>query len=146
MHCQKCWFRRSCVWYARESWPRRLASLGKNIRIAKFFELDEERRSVISEVGQRASTMLFLTQIGLLMRRAEEMAEAIGVKSALLEARPASWWVEEELHSTALFKHSWCIIPYGKDDSTEVRKWESQFVEPKAHWDLGPELGTVIQS
>ena len=39
-------------------------------------------------------------------------------------------------------------VPYGKDDSDnpEVRRWgtprEFDF-EPKAHWDLGPELGVI---
>ena len=39
-------------------------------------------------------------------------------------------------------------VPYGKDDSDnpEVRRWgtprEFDF-EPKAHWDLGPELGII---
>ncbi len=58
--------------------------------------------------------------------------------------------VEEELTAlvAAIPNIPDASVPYGKDDSDnpEVRKWgePTQFdFEPKAHWDLGPELGMI---
>lgn len=123
----------------------------------KFFELDEERRSVISEVETlQAERNAVSKQIGLLMREGKkEEAEAAKEQVAANKDRIASLdqrrgEVEEELTAlvAAIPNIPDASVPYGKDDSDnpEVRKWgePTQFdFEPKAHWDLGPELGMI---
>jgi len=123
----------------------------------KFFELDEERRSVISEVETlQAERNAVSKQIGLLMREgkkeeveaAKEQVAANKDRIARLDQRRGK--VEEELTAlvAAIPNIPDASVPYGKDDSDnpEVRKWgePTQFdFEPKAHWDLGPELGMI---
>lgn len=123
----------------------------------KFFELDEERRNVIAEVESlQAERNAVSKQIGLLMREgkkeeaeaAKEQVAANKDRIAKLDQRRGE--VEEELMAlvAAIPNIPDASVPYGKDDSDnpEVRKWgePTQFdFEPKAHWDLGPELGMI---
>lgn len=123
----------------------------------KFFELDAERRSVIAEVESlQAERNAISKQIGLFMREgkkdeaeaAKQQVSANKERIAELDQRRGS--VEEEL--TALVAAIPNIpdesVPYGVDDSDnpEVRRWgtptEFDF-EPKAHWDLGIDLGII---
>lgn len=123
----------------------------------KFFELDEERRSVIAEVESlQADRNAVSKQIGLLMREgkkeeAEAAKEQVAAnKDRIAELDQRRGEVEEELTAlvAAIPNIPDASVPYGKDDSDnpEVRKWgePTQFdFEPKAHWDLGPELGMI---
>ena len=123
----------------------------------KFFELDEERRSVIAEVETlQAERNAVSKQIGLLMREgkkeeAEAAKEQVAAnKDRIAELDQRRGEVEEELTAlvAAIPNIPDASVPYGKDDSDnpEVRKWgePTQFdFEPKAHWDLGPELGMI---
>lgn len=123
----------------------------------KFFELDEERRSVIAEVESlQAERNAVSKQIGLLMREgkkeeAETAKEQVAAnKDRIAELDQRRGEVEEELTAlvAAIPNIPDASVPYGKDDSDnpEVRKWgePTQFdFEPKAHWDLGPELGMI---
>lgn len=123
----------------------------------KFFELDVERRSVIAEVESlQAERNAISKQIGLFMREgkkdeaeaAKQQVSANKERIAELDQRRGD--VEEEL--TALVAAIPNIpdesVPYGVDDSDnpEVRRWgaptEFDF-EPKAHWDLGVDLGII---
>lgn len=123
----------------------------------KFFELDEERRSVIAEVESlQAERNAVSKQIGLLMHEgkkeeAEAAKEQVAAnKDRIAELDQRRGEVEEELTAlvAAIPNIPDASVPYGKDDSDnpEVRKWgePTQFdFEPKAHWDLGPELGMI---
>lgn len=123
----------------------------------KFFELDEERRSVIAEVESlQAERNAVSKQIGLLMREgkkeeAEAAKEQVAAnKDRIAELDQRRGEVEEELTAlvAAIPNIPDASVPYGKDDSDnpEVRKWgePTQFdFDPKAHWDLGPELGMI---
>ena len=123
----------------------------------KFFELDEERRSVIAEVESlQAERNAVSKQIGLLMREgkkeeAEAAKEQVAAnKDRIAELDQRRGEVEEELTAlvAAIPNIPDASVPYGKDDSDnpEVRKWgePTQFdFGPKAHWDLGPELGMI---
>ena len=123
----------------------------------KFFELDEERRSVIAEVeALQAARNSASKEIGQLMREGKkEEAEAKKAEVAANKERIATLddrrgVVEKELFDlvAAIPNIPHEDVPYGKDDSDnpEVRRWgtprEFDF-EPKAHWDLGPELGII---
>ncbi len=123
----------------------------------KFFELDEERRNVIAEVESlQAERNAVSKQIGLLMREgkkeeAEAAKEQVAAnKDRIAELDQRRGEVEEELTAlvAAIPNIPDASVPYGKDDSDnpEVRKWgePTKFdFEPKAHWDLGPELGMI---
>ena len=123
----------------------------------KFFELDEERRSVIAEVeALQAARNSASKEIGQLMREAKkEEAEAKKAEVAANKERIATLDDRRDAVEKELFDLVAAIpniphedVPYGKDDSDnpEVRRWgtprEFDF-EPKAHWDLGPELGII---
>ena len=123
----------------------------------KFFELDEERRSVIAEVeALQAARNSASKEIGQLMREGEkEEAEAKKAEVAANKERIATLDDRRDAVEKELFDLVAAIpniphedVPYGKDDSDnpEVRRWgtprEFDF-EPKAHWDLGPELGII---
>ena len=123
----------------------------------KFFELDEERRSVIAEVeALQAARNSASKEIGQLMREGKkEEAEAKKAEVAANKERIATLDDRRDAVEKELFDLVVAIpniphedVPYGKDDSDnpEVRRWgtprEFDF-EPKAHWDLGPELGII---
>ena len=123
----------------------------------KFFELDEERRSVIAEVeALQAARNSASKEIGQLMRESKkEEAEAKKAEVAANKERIATLDDRRDAVEKELFDLVAAIpniphedVPYGKDDSDnpEVRRWgtprEFDF-EPKAHWDLGPELGII---
>ena len=123
----------------------------------KFFELDEERRSVIAEVeALQAARNSASKEIGQLMREGKkEEAEAKKAEVAANKERIATLDDRRDAVEKELFDLVAAIpniphedVPYGKDDSdnSEVRRWgtprEFDF-EPKAHWDLGPELGII---
>ena len=123
----------------------------------KFFELDEERRSVIAEVeALQAARNSASKEIGQMMREGKkEEAEAKKAEVAANKERIATLDDRRDAVEKELFDLVAAIpniphedVPYGKDDSDnpEVRRWgtprEFDF-EPKAHWDLGPELGII---
>ena len=123
----------------------------------KFFELDEERRSVIAEVeALQAARNSASKEIGQLMREGKkEEAEAKKAEVAANKERIATLDDRRDAVEKELFDLVAAIpniphedVPYGKDDTDnpEERRWgtprEFDF-EPKAHWDLGPELGII---
>ena len=124
---------------------------------ARFLELDEERRAAIAEEeALQAERNSSSKEIGKLMGQGKkEEAEALKARVAevkdLLEAASARRAEADEqlkyiLMRTPNIPHE--SVPVGKDenDNPEVRRWgtprEFDF-EPKAHWDLGPELGIM---
>ena len=126
----------------------------------KFFELDEERRSVIAEVEKlQAERNSVSKQIGQLMREGKrDEAEAAKARVAANKDRIASLDDRRTEVEDALFDLVSRIpniphesVPYGKDDSDnpEVRRWgtprdfSADGFEPKAHWDLGPATGMI---
>ena len=126
----------------------------------KFFELDEERRSVIAEVEKlQAERNSVSKQIGQLMREGKkDEAEAAKARVAANKDRIASLDDRRNEVEAALFDLVSRIpniphesVPYGKDDSDnpEVRRWgtprdfSADGFEPKAHWDLGPATGMI---
>ena len=123
----------------------------------KFFELDEERRSVIAEVeALQAARNSASKEIGQLMHEGKkEEAEAKKAEVAANKERIATLDDRRDAVEKELFDLVAAIpniphedVPYGKDDSDnpEVRRWgtprEFDF-EPKAHWDLGPSTGMI---
>ncbi len=123
----------------------------------KFFELYQESRYVIAEVEKlQADRNSVSKQIGLLMKDGKKdeaeaaKAQVAANKERIAELGEKRATVEQELFDlvAAIPNIPHESVPYGKDDSDnpEVRCWgtprEFDF-EPKAHWDLGPELGMI---
>lgn len=122
-----------------------------------FFELDGARRSYIAEVERlQAERNTLSKQIGQLMKegRADEAATA---KAAVAAGKERIAELDEKrVRADEALRDLVCRIPnipdaslpYGKDDSenVEARRWGVLRVfgfEPKAHWDLGPDLGMI---
>ena len=123
----------------------------------RFFELDAERRQLIVEVeGLQAERNAVSKQIGQLMREGKRdeaeaaKAQVAANKNRIAELDEKRGVVEQELFDlvAGIPNIPDETVPYGKDDSDnpEARRWgtprEFDF-EPKAHWDLGPELGMI---
>ncbi|MDO5708546.1 MAG: serine--tRNA ligase, partial [Coriobacteriales bacterium] len=123
----------------------------------RFFELDAQRRQLIVEVeGLQAERNAASKQIGMLMREGKR-DEAEAAKAAVAANKERIAMLDEQRGAVEqeLFDLVAGIpnipdetVPYGKDDSDnpEVRRWGTprKFdFEPKAHWDLGPELGMI---
>ena len=123
----------------------------------RFFELDERRRSAIAEVeALQAERNAVSKQIGQLMREGKrEEAEAAKAQVAANKDRISALEAERAEAESALFDLVAAIpnipdesVPYGAsdEDNPEARRWgtprEFDF-EPKAHWDLGPDLGMI---
>lgn len=126
----------------------------------RFLELDQKRRAAISEVEQlQAQRNATSKEIGALMKAgkgegAEEAkagVRALNERIAVLDAERD----EYEGAMTELLSHIPNIpadcVPEGKDDSenVEVKRWgtprdfAAEGFEPKAHWDLGADLGIL---
>ena len=123
----------------------------------RFFELDELRRSSIAEVEKlQAERNAVSKQIGQLMSAGKkDEAEAVKAQVAANKDKIAELDAKRAEAEDALNELMSTIpnlpdesVPFGKDDTEnpEVRRWgtprEFDF-EPKAHWDLGPELGII---
>ena len=123
----------------------------------RFFELDERRRTAIAEVeALQAERNAVSKQIGQLMREGKrDEAEAAKAQVAANKDRISALEAERAEADSALFDLVAAIpnipdesVPYGAsdEDNPEARRWgtprEFDF-EPKAHWDLGPELGMI---
>lgn len=127
---------------------------------ARFFELDGERRAVIAEVEElQATRNAESKKIGALMREGKR-EEAEAAKEAVREVNERidglaerRSTLESELNDfMAHLPNIPCAAtPVGKDESEnpERRRWgtprdfAAEGFEPKAHWDLGTDLGIL---
>ncbi|HUI79531.1 MAG TPA: serine--tRNA ligase [Bryobacteraceae bacterium] len=134
---------------------QRLATRGTPLNLDQFRELDAKRRALITEAEQlKKSRNDETAKIGKLKREGADTAElqkqvrAMGDQITVLDEQQEA--VDEEfrelLAGVPNVPHE--SVPVGKssDDNVEVRRVGEprQFdFEPKAHWDLGPELGIL---
>lgn len=124
---------------------------------ARFSELDEARRGAIAKEEElQAERNAASKSIGEMMRegkkdeaeaakeRVREINDELSVASERREAADAA--LNEFMMHVPNMPHE--STPVGKDenDNPEVRRWGTPRdfgFEPKAHWDLGPELGII---
>ena len=122
-----------------------------------FANLDEARRAAITaEETLQAERNALSKEIGKLMGAGKKdeaeatKARVAQLKEQLAEASAKREEVDAQLHDLLLGTPNMPsdTTPVGDDerDNPEVRRWgtprEWDF-EPKAHWDLGPELGII---
>ena len=125
--------------------------------LPSFLELDARRRELIVETeGLQARRNSQSKLIGQLMGQGKKdeaeaaKAEVAAIKERMETAGGELAEVDEQLRALLLsgpnIPAESCPFGESEDDNPEVRRWgtprEFDF-EPKAHWDLGPELGII---
>jgi seryl-tRNA synthetase len=133
----------------------RLAARGGAVNLDGFRELDLKRRSAISQTEQlKARKNQESVEIGKLKREGADTTErqqqvrAMADQIAALDEQVKSYDEEFQRLLSGIPNVPHESVPVGKssDDNVEVRRVGEprRFdFEPKAHWDLGPELGIL---
>ncbi len=133
----------------------RLATRGFTLDLEAFRQIDQRRRAALTEAETlKARRNADSQEIGRRKKAGEDTealqaeVRALGEKTAELEKTAAA--LDDVFRSLLAgipnLPHE--SVPVGKDadDNFEVKKWgaPSEFdFQPKAHWDLGPELGIL---
>ncbi len=133
----------------------RLAARGLTLPLDEFRSLDQRRRSAITETEQlRAEQNGMSREIARLRKegvdtaaaqlRSRELSDRIAALAKDVEAADSSF--QEMLAGIPNVPHE--SVPVGKsaEDNVEVRRVgepAAMDFAPKAHWDLGPELGIL---
>ena len=133
----------------------RLATRGLTLPLDEFRELDQRRRSAITEAEQlRAEQNGLSREVGQLRRqgantdelqaKSRAMGDRVSELNTVVEAVDAQF--REMLAGIPNIPHE--SVPVGRDaeDNVVVRTHGTPTpmdFEPKAHWDLGPELGIL---
>ncbi len=135
-----------------DSIAERLATRGFTLDVPQFRELDAERRAAVTETEQlKARKNSESTEVNRLRNEGVDTAvqqvelRAMGDRIAELDEKVKGL---DETFRTLLagipnVPHESVPVGRGSDDNVEIRRWGQprQFAfEPKAHWDLGPEL------
>ena len=123
----------------------------------EFKRLDARRRELIQQdEGLKSERNAVSKQIGQMMKAGDvEQAEAakaemreVGDKIAALDEqlKETEGKLDALMYSIPNIPGENCPVGADENDNPEVRRWgtprEFDF-EPKAHWDLGPELGII---
>jgi len=133
----------------------KLALRGQTISLDQFVLIDGERRKTIQEWERlRALQKKVSDEVSKRKREGQDVSELIAeMKKVSQETKELDRIVEEKEKALQEFllvipnlPHT--SVPQGKDssDNVEVRQWGEipKFdFEPKAHWDLGEELGIL---
>jgi len=131
---------------------QRLSTRGFVLNVAEFRALDSERRAALTESEQlKAKKNSESAEIGKLLKQggdASERQQQVRAMADRISALDEKVKTLDDSFRTMLagipnLPHE--SVPIGKssDDNVEVRRWAQprKFdFEPKAHWDLGPEL------
>lgn len=132
-----------------------LKNRGNSMSLDSFLELEKERRQILGEVETLKSKRNAVSQQISVMKKNKENADdlvlemrQVGEEISKLDARLKG--VEMSLKDIMLSIPNVPneVVPVGKDenDNPEIRRWGEypKFdFEPKAHWDLGENLGIL---
>lgn len=133
----------------------RLATRGFKLNVEEFRDLDARRRAALTESEQlKAQRNAETIEIGKLRREGADTAgrqqkvreiadriEALGKEAQRLDDE-----FREALASIPNVPHESVPVGRGSEENVEIHRWGEprKFdFEPKAHWDLGPELGIL---
>ncbi len=138
-----------------ETFRQRLATRGFDLDVAAFQSLDQRRRELVTESEQlKAGGNSATAEIGKLRREGIDTTDRQTEVRRLAEESKGLdegvKQVDEEfrllLASIPNVPHESVPVGHSAEDNVEVRRWgtprEFGFA-PKAHWDLGPELGIL---
>ena len=133
----------------------RLATRNFTLNVEEFRELDARRRAAVTEAEQlKALRNSESAEVGKLRKQGVDTSERqqkmreLGDRIAGLDEQVAKLDEEfrEALASVPNLPHESVPVGGGAAANVEVHRWgtprEFDF-EPKAHWDLGPELGIL---
>ena len=133
----------------------RLATRGFNLDVEQFRELDARRRAALTEVEQlrafrksESSEINKLRQSGGDTSERQQKMREVGEKIASLEGEvnTLDTSFRDLLAGIPNLPHESVPVGGSESDNVEIRRWGTppQFdFEPKAHWDLGAELGIL---
>jgi seryl-tRNA synthetase len=133
----------------------RLALRGYELDIPAFQALDQRRRQFVTESEQiKAERNQQTAEIGKLRKAGEDTSErqarvrAMGERIAELDEQVRKLDTEFRDFLARVPNVPYDSVPAGKDerDNVEVKRWGTPRnfdFPPKAHWDLGPELGIL---
>ncbi|MEK7404948.1 MAG: serine--tRNA ligase [Acidobacteriota bacterium] len=138
-----------------EAMAERLAARGFTLDTAQFRDLDARRRAAVTESEQlKAWRNAESAEIARLRRqgadtseRQQRVREAADRTAALdQQAQALDEEFRQSLAGVPNLPHESAPVGRSEEDNVEVRRWGQprQFdFEPKAHWDLGPQLGIL---
>jgi len=135
-----------------DAYAARLATRGFELDVARFREMDAERRAAVTEAEQlKAQRNAESQEISKLRKQNVDTTErqlavrAMGDRIAALDEKVKA--LDENFRDLLAgipnIPHESVPIGRSSADNVEVRRWGTprKFdFEPKAHWDLGPEL------
>lgn len=133
----------------------RLCTRGYKLDVEAFQQLDQQRRQCVTESEQlKAARNQATSEIGKLRKEGADTTErqaavrAMGERMSELDAEVAKIEAEFRDFLARVPNLPQASVPIGKSerDNVEVRRWGTppEFSHtPKAHWDLGPELGIL---
>jgi seryl-tRNA synthetase len=138
-----------------EQIQQRLATRGYTLDLEAFRELDQRRRECLTESerlkaerNQASSEIAKLRKAGEDTSERQQQIRAMGDRIAELDSRVDKLDGEFRDFLARVPNLPDETVPVGKDerDNQEVRRWGAPpgfSFQPKAHWDLGPELGIL---
>jgi len=138
-----------------ESLSKRLETRGPIPQLEQFRELDKRRRAAISkkeplqaQANQQAKKIGPIIQSGGDASELQEQVRVMKVEIAELEkiAKECDEQFQELMRTLPNVPHESVPVGASADDNVEVRRCNEppQFdFEPKAHWDLGADLGIL---
>ncbi|HSU58633.1 MAG TPA: serine--tRNA ligase [Bryobacteraceae bacterium] len=134
---------------------RRLATRGYTLDIDAFRDLDQRRRRCVTESerlkaerNQASAEIAQQRKAGQDTSERQQQIRAMGDRAGELDAEVSRYDAEFRDFLSRVPNLPDETVPAGKDerDNKELRRWgtprEFPFA-PKAHWDLGPELGIL---
>jgi seryl-tRNA synthetase len=138
-----------------EAVAKRLGDRGYTLDVEAFRKLDQERRAALAESEQlKAKRNAESQEIGKLKKAGEdtsarqEQVRQMGDRISALEEQANK--LDDAFRDliTGIPNMPGESVPTGRgsDDNVEIKRWGDPpkfSFEPKAHWDLGPELGIL---
>ncbi|HTU45934.1 MAG TPA: serine--tRNA ligase [Bryobacteraceae bacterium] len=133
----------------------RLATRGFDLDVAAFEELDRLRRQCVTdseqlkaERNQASAAIAKLRKAGADTAEQQQQVRGIGERIAALDEQVSKLDAEFRDFLARVPNVPQESVPVGRDehDNVEIRRWGTPRdfdFQPKAHWDLGPELGIL---
>jgi len=138
-----------------DSIRERLATRGYTLDVEAFQELDRQRRQCVTESeqlkaerNQASGEIAKLRKSGADTAQQQQHVRSMGERIGALDEQAGKLDSEFRDFLSRVPNLPQESVPIGKDehDNVEVRRWGTPRdfgFQPKAHWDLGPELGIL---
>jgi seryl-tRNA synthetase len=123
--------------------------------LGDFETLDGERRKLLSEAeGLKSQRNTVSNEIAALKKQKQDASRlisqmkqvSVNIQQLDEKAKVADEKLRDLLRKVPNIPHDTVPVGRGSEDNQEIRRWgeprKFEF-EPKAHWDLGPELGIL---